>query len=287
MKLGFFSMNTGYSIRPDRLARALEDRGFESFWVGEHSHIPAKFSSPYPGGGELPKAYSNMMDPFVSLMAAAGATSSLKLGTGVCLVLERDLLALAKEVATLDVLSGGRILLGVGVGWNREELANHLPDLAFNRRYGAMRERILALKQLWTEEVVTVMGNHVRLQDVVCLPKPVQRPHPPIIMGCWGEVGKRHTIEYCEGFGPVDASMRPTKEKLAEFRQQAEDAGRDPATIEITIFSFGIPKLARLQAYREQGVGRVVLGTAHQELHEGDNALPFLDRFAPLVTELA
>ena len=235
----------------------------------------AKFSSIYPGGGELPKAYSNMLDPFVSLMAAAGATTSLKLGTGVCLVLERDLLALAKEVATLDVLSGGRVLLGVGVGWNKEELATHQPDLPFNRRYGAMRERITALKSLWSDEVTTFAGQYVNINDVVCLPKPLQKPNPPVIMGAWGEVGRRHAIEYCEGFGPVDASMRPTREKLADFRRQAEDAGRDPASIEITIFSFGIPSQTRLESYRDDGVDRVVLATAHQELHEGDNALAF------------
>ena len=152
MKFGYLSLNDADGVRPDRLARELEDRGFDSVWMPEHSHIPVSRATPYPGGGDLPDGYWHMMDPFVSLTAAAMATTSLTLATGICLVLEHDLLDLACTVATLDVLSGGRVLLGIGVGWNAEELANHRPDLPFRQRYSAMRERVDALRSIWTEE---------------------------------------------------------------------------------------------------------------------------------------
>ena len=151
MDIGVFSFNTSYTIRPDELARNLEQRGYESVWFGEHSHIPVERRSPYPAGGELPEYYWHMLDPFVSLGMAAAVTTKLRLGTGVCLVLERDLVALAKEVATLDLLSGGRVDFGVGVGWNAEELATHRP-IPFRQRYRALREAIAALRACWTQE---------------------------------------------------------------------------------------------------------------------------------------
>jgi probable F420-dependent oxidoreductase len=150
MKLGVFSYNTEYGIRPDDLARALEERGFESFWVGEHTHIPAERRSPYPGGGDLPRPYYHMADPFVSLTAAAMVTRDLKVGTAVTLITERDPITLAKEVATLDRLSNGRLVLGVGVGWNAEEMENH--GTPFKARWKVLRERIEAMKKIWTEE---------------------------------------------------------------------------------------------------------------------------------------
>ena len=144
MDIGYLGLNDAGGIRPDHLAAELEDRGYESLWMPEHSHIPTSRKTPYPGGGDLPEGYWRMMDPLVSLAVAAGATSSLRLCTGICLVLEHDLLDLACATATLDVLSGGRLQLGIGVGWNEEELANHRPDVPFRHRYRAMRERVAA-----------------------------------------------------------------------------------------------------------------------------------------------
>ena len=181
MHLGVFSFNTDYGIRADDLARALEERGYESLFVGEHTHIPTSRRSPYPGGGELPRPYYHMSDPYVSLMAAAAATRTLKVGTGVCLVVERDPITLAKEVATLDMLSNGRFIFGIGAGWNAEEMANH--GTPFKRRWTVLRERVEAMKTIWANEEAEYHGEFVDFDSMVSFPKPTQKPHPPIIMG--------------------------------------------------------------------------------------------------------
>jgi len=181
MHLGVFSYNVEYGARPDELARAAEERGFESFWVGEHTHIPAARQTPYPGGGPLPKPYYHMADPFVSLMAAAAATRTIKLGTGICLVVEHDPIVLAKSVATLDWLSNGRVLFGIGGGWNREEMEHH--GTPFARRWQVLRERVLAMKALWTQEEASFHGEFVNFDRAISFPKPVQTPHPPILFG--------------------------------------------------------------------------------------------------------
>jgi probable F420-dependent oxidoreductase len=287
MDVGFFTLNTDQSIAIDRLARELESRGFESLWVGEHSHFPVREETPYPGGGERPDSYNRMSDPFVSLMAAGAVTENLKLGTGVCLILERDLIATAKTTATLDRLTGGRLIMGVGCGWNVEELRNHQPDLPFNRRYGAMRDRVHALRALWTEDEASYHGEHVDFDPVLCFPKPLQSPHPPVLLGHWGPVGMKHVIEYADEWGPVDSFFEDPVRQVAEFRQQCEDAGRDPHSIDITIFAAAQPPMGRLASYREAGAKRVVLGTGHPAMHFEEKALAFLDRYADAVTELA
>ncbi|MFT7600575.1 MAG: putative F420-dependent oxidoreductase [Acidimicrobiales bacterium] len=287
MELGFFTMNTDHSIPIDRLARELEARGYESLWVGEHSHIPVRQETPYPGGGELPVPYTRMADPFVSLMAAGAATTNLRLGTGVCLILERDLIATAKTAATLDRLTAGRLVMGVGCGWNVEELRNHQPDLPFKRRYGAMRERVAALRKLWTDDEASFHGEHVSFEPVQCFPKPMQLPHPPVMLGNWGPVGIKHVIEYADEWGPVDSFFEDPVAQVQEFRQQCEDAGRDPASVPITIFSTGQPSMERLASYREAGAVRVVLGTGHPGLHREDKAIPFIDHYVDAIAELA
>ena len=181
MKFGAMMFSTDYSIRPDDLARLLENRGFESMWVPEHTHIPASRSSAFPGGGDLPRDYWHTLDPFTALTAAAGATTNLKLGTGICLMIERDPITTAKEVASLDMLSNGRFIFGIGGGWNAEEMANHGTN--FRRRWRVLRENILAMKALWTEEEAEFHGDFVNFDPVWAYPKPVQKPHPPIIMG--------------------------------------------------------------------------------------------------------
>jgi probable F420-dependent oxidoreductase len=181
MHLGIFSYNVDCGARPDELARACEERGFESFWVGEHTHIPASRLTPYPGGDPLPRPYYHMADPFVSLMAAAATTTTIKLGTGVCLVVEHDPIVLAKTVATLDWLSHGRVLLGIGGGWNREEMEHH--GTPFRRRWQVLRERVEAMKAIWTQEEASYAGECITFERIISYPKPVQQPHPPILFG--------------------------------------------------------------------------------------------------------
>ena len=169
MKLGAMMFSTDYSIRPDDLARLLEDRGFESMWVPEHTHIPASRQSPWPGGGDLPRDYWHTYDPFMALTAAAGATTNLKLGTGICLMIERDPITTAKEVASLDMLSNGRFIFGIGGGWNAEEMANHGTN--FRRRWRVLRENILAMKALWTQEEAEFHGDLRKFRSGVGLPQ--------------------------------------------------------------------------------------------------------------------
>lgn len=256
MHLGALIFPTDRTIRPDTLATALERQGYESFWVAEHTHIPLSRRTPYPGGGDLPEMYWRTMDPFVSLTAAALATSTLKVGTGICLVNQHHPINVAKQTASIDQLSGGRFLFGVGVGWNEDEMEHHGVDPSTRRR--SARERILATKVLWTEEEAAFGGEYVSFSPSASYPKPVQRPHPPIIMGgAGGPVTFRHVVEYCDGWMPIHGRGDPLV-KLPLLRQMAEEAGRDPDSIEIGIY--GCPVRAEaVERYRDRGVDRVVL----------------------------
>lgn len=285
MLLGFSTMNTPDDLRPDRLAVELEARGYDSLWVGEHSHIPASRLTPYPSGGELPGQYARMMDPFVSLTLAASATSGLLLGTGVCLPLEHDLFQLAKKVATLDLLSGGRVLFGVGVGWNEEELANHRPAVPWNRRYGALEECVAALRTLWTDADAEFHGEHLDFDPVWSYPKPAQRPHPPILVGSAGRVGTAQTVKWGDGWMPMDVALGNVAKKIGLFREAAAEAGRDD--IAITIVAFGDPTPNTLYAYRELDVKRVVLGAARTGWADPATTMPFVERYTPHIAELA
>ncbi len=255
MHFGALIFPTDRTIRPDVLAPALEHRGYESFWVAEHTHIPQSRRTPYPGGGDLPGMYWRTMDPFVALTAAALATSTLKVGTGIALVNQHHPINAAKQAASIDLLSGGRFLYGVGVGWNEDEMEHHGIDPS--KRRTIARERILATKALWTEEAASFDGDYVRFSSSVSFPKPVQSPHPPVIMGGGGgPITFRHVVEYCDGWMPIHGRTDPL-EKLPLLRQMAEEAGRDPASIEIGIY--GCPMQADVvDAYRVAGVDRVV-----------------------------
>ncbi len=282
MKLGIFSYNTEYGTRPDELAKAAEERGFESFWVGEHTHIPASRDTPYPGGDPLPKPYYHMADPFVSLMAAAGATSTIRVGTAVCLVIERDPIVLAKEAATLDYLSNGRLLLGIGGGWNREEMANHGTDFA--RRWQVLRERVEAMKAIWTEEEASYEGEFVSFARIVSFPKPVQQPHPPIIYGGATPLGLKRTVRYCDGWMPIDVLLADFPAAIAELDRQAEEAGRDPASIPVSVFAFnGANEEALRRLAENPRIERAVLVAPRYT----EKALPFLDAFGALIPALA
>lgn len=280
MNFGAMMFSTDYSIRPDDAAKLLEDRGFESFWVPEHSHIPAERTSPWPGGGELPKEYWHTYDPFVALAAAAGATTNLKLGTGICLVTERDPIMTAKEVASLDRLSNGRFIFGVGGGWNAEEMANH--GTRFRSRWRLLRERILAMKEIWTQDEAEYHGEFVNFGKMWAYPKPMQRPHPPILMGGDGPTTFDRIVEFCDGWMPI--SGRPSQgsslsEKIAILRRQAAAAGRDPASINVT--SFGSrPDPDVISRMETAGVDRIIFGLPSADRN---TVIPIIDECAKLI----
>src|SRR5919202_208167 len=215
MDFGVTMFPTEYSISIVELARAVEDLGFESLWVPEHTHIPSDRRSPWPGGPELPREYSHALDPFLALTAAASVTSRLRLGTGVCLVVERDPITLAKEVATIDHLSGGRFLFGIGGGWNLEEMANHGTDPT--RRWPLLRERVLAMKEIWTHDEAEFHGAFVDFQRLWQWPKPIQAPHPPIIVGGNGPHTLKRVVDYGDAWGPIVGRGPDIAERLPEL----------------------------------------------------------------------
>ncbi len=281
MKLGVFSFNTDYGIRADDLAIALEERGFESLWVGEHTHIPAERRSPYPGGGDLPRPYYHMADPLVTLTAAACVTVELKVGTGICLVVERDPITLAKEIATLDMISDGRFLFGIGGGWNAEEMENH--GLPFNRRWDVLRERIEAMKAIWTQEEASYDGEFVKFDRIISHPKPVQKPHPPVIMGSATAKGRRRVVDYCDGWIPIDVLLEDLPDAIKDLHAKAEAAGRDPKSVAVSVFAFNVADPEVLYRYRDLDAERVVIVAPRRT----EDVMPFLDRFAELVPKVA
>ncbi|MBV8452293.1 MAG: LLM class F420-dependent oxidoreductase, partial [Deltaproteobacteria bacterium] len=231
MKYGLSFFPTDFTIRFDELARAAEGHGFESLLVAEHTHIPAsRLSIPSTGIRDLSPQYSHTLDPFVALATAAAVTTTLKLGTGVCLVIERDPIITAKEVASLDWLSNGRFIFGVGAGWNQEEMANHGTEFKSRRRL--MRERIEAMKAIWMQDEPSYHGKFVNFDPIWCYPKPVQKPWPPIIMGGQAPAAMRAAIAWCDGWMPTvrgDAFFP----KLSEFRELLAQSNRDPKTLSI------------------------------------------------------
>ena len=288
MRLGFTSMNTPEEVPPGVLARALEERGFDSFWIGEHTHIPVSRATPYPAGGELPGQYTRMMDPYVALMAAAAATSSLGLGLGVALPLQHHLLALAKSVATLDRLSGGRVLFGVGVGWNREELANHT-DIAWSRRYRALEECVQALRCLWTDEESEFHGEYFDFDALWSLPKPIQSPIP-VYCGMAGRLGTQHAVRWADAWMPMDVALGSLdkgqiERKVSLFRQAAADAGR--GEVPVTLTAFGDPSLETLERYSELGVDRTIIGGSRSGWDDPSTTMPFIDKYAECISGLA
>src|SRR5207302_4442049 len=232
MDFGASMFMTDYSIPAADLGLALEERGFESLWNPEHSHIPLSRKTPFPGGGDLPKMYYDAMDPFITLTAAAAATKKLKVGTGVCLVIQRDTIQTAKLVASIDQVSGGRFLFGIGGGWNQEEIENH--GTAFSSRMQKMREQIEAMKALWTQETPEYHGEIVKFDTIQTWPKPVQKPHPPVILGGAFPWAARRAVRYGDGWYPNAASGKP-EEYMPAFRKMAQEAGRDPASLPVTI----------------------------------------------------
>ena len=257
MRFGVFMFPMDTAIRPDDLAREVEKRGFESLWFPEHSHIPVSRETPWggvEGAPPLPEQYWRSHDVFVALAYAAAVTSTLRLGTGVALVAQRDPIWTAKEVASLDALSGGRFLFGIGYGWNKEEMAQHGVD--FPKRRSLLREKMLMMKALWTEDEATFEGEMISLEPSWAWPKPAQQPHPPIIMGA--AAGPRtiaDLVEFCDGWMPLATRMDISGE-VSRVRAAVAAAGRDPATFEITAYGGRIEDVEKLAA---AGVDRVVI----------------------------
>src|SRR5215469_16431761 len=257
MRIGLYYFPTDYGIDVRELARAAEERGFESLLLPEHTHIPTSRRTPYPGGGELPKAYSHTHDPFVALAFAAAATTRILLATGVCLVPQRDTIVTAKCVASLDRLSNGRFLFGIGGGWNVDEMGNH--GVRYETRFKLMRERILAMKALWTQEEAAFHGSMVSFDPVWLYPKPTQRPHPPILLGGSSDYTVKRVVEFGDGWMPIAFRGFDPPRAVARLRQAASNAQRDYSTLSITAFGAPADKAALAQ-YREAGIHRAVLG---------------------------
>jgi probable F420-dependent oxidoreductase len=283
MKVGAAMFFTDTSMTPADLAMALEERGFDSLWAPEHSHIPVNRTAAYPGGGDLPKMYYEVMDPFVTLTAAAAATKALRVGTGICLVVQRDPIQTAKAVASLDQVSGGRFLFGVGNGWNREEIENH--GTAFATRHKLARERIEAMRAIWTQAEAEYHGEFVDFDPIMAWPKPVQRPHPPIIVGGAFPWGARRAVRYGNGWMPhrMRKHYADVAALVPQFRALLAEAGRGEEDCPVTIWGVREDRDALL-ADRDLGVERVILSL---DAAERDTILPELDRWAKLIAAVA
>ena len=277
MDIGVYYFPVDYGIDIGELARALEERGFASLYLPEHTHIPASRRTPFFGGGELPRRYSHTHDPFVALSFAAAATKKLEIGTGICLVPERDPIVTAKAVASLDRFSGGRFVFGIGGGWNVEEMENH--GARYETRFKLMRERVLAMKALWTEEEAAFHGEMVDFDPVWSYPKPAQKPHPPILLGGESDHTLRRVVEFCDGWFPRPVAGFAAADAKARLAHMAEKMGRDPASLSIAVFR-APPDRRILDEYRVAGIERALLEVP--DLERGE-ILRLLDERAALL----
>jgi probable F420-dependent oxidoreductase len=279
MEIGAAIFFTDYSMAPTELAMALEQRGFDSLWVAEHSHIPVTRRFGLPGNMELSKQYYDVMDPFVTLSAAAAVTTRLKLGTGVCLVIQRDTIQTAKLVASLDHVSHGRFLFGIGCGWNAEEMEDH--GTVYETRTLKMREQIEAMKEIWSKDKPEYHGQIVDFPPMMTWPKPAQKPHPPIIVGGAFRLAARRAIRYGDGLIPAAASAGSggPEEFMPRLREMAKEAGRDPQSLSVTLG--GAPEDPDLlKRNRDLGINRM---TVRLPPAKADEILPLLDRWAKLI----
>ena len=277
MKIGVYIFATEYTIRIDELAREAEQRGFESLFVPEHTHIPASRRSPWPGGPELPREYWHTLDPFVALAVAAAATSTIRLGTGICLLTERDPIVNAKEAASLDLLSGGRFELAIGAGWNAEEMENH--GTAFATRFRVMSERARAMKVIWAEEEPEFHGEFVDFDPIWSYPKPVQRPNPPILVGGETDHTLRRVVDWADGWFPRGRGGFDPAEGMARLKAIADEAGRPMDTLHVSLFG-APPNREALDRAAEAGVTRAILALPS---NDRDDVMRRLDRHAELL----
>jgi probable F420-dependent oxidoreductase len=280
VKFGLVMFPTDYAIRPAELGRLAEDHGFESLLLPEHTHIPVSRRTPYPGGGELPREYSHTYDPFVALATIAEATERLLIGTGICLVVERDPIVTAKAVASIDRLSDGRFLFGVGAGWNREEMENHGTDP--RRRFSLMRERIEAMKALWVDDEAEYHGEHVDFEPAWSWPKPAQEPRPPVLVGGNGQKVLERVVAYGDEWMPNVGreGLDDLERRVGELQERAREAGRG----EIPISGFGAPRDPEtVERLREIGFHRLLWYVPPEPREE---VAKRVERYAERVREL-
>jgi probable F420-dependent oxidoreductase len=280
MQFGVTMFPADYAMNVVDLGRAVEERGLESLFLPEHTHIPVSRETPWSGGGDLPREYAHTLDPFVALAAIAAVTTRIKLGTGICLVIQRDPILLAKEVASLDHISGGRFLFGVGAGWLREEIANHGTEP--RQRWGVFDERMRAMQAIWSSDEASFHGRHVRFDPIWSWPKPVQQPRPPVLLGGDYTAAIQRVIELADEWMPhPDRGDQPLEERIAGFWQASEAAGR--GRLPVTVYgSRAEPKL--VEEYQAAGVSRCVF---RLPAAAADEVLPALDRAAALAREFS
>jgi probable F420-dependent oxidoreductase len=280
MDFGVSMFMTDYAIGAAELARALEERGFESLWNPEHSHIPLSRKTPFPGGGDVPKMYYDAMDPFVTLSVAAAVTTKLKVGTGVCLVIQRDTIQTAKLVASIDQVSKGRFLFGIGGGWNQDEMEDH--GTVYATRFKRMREQIEAMKKIWTENKPEYHGEIVDFPPMMTWPKPAQKPHPPVIIGGAFPHAARRAVRYGNGWVPIAGRGGSLDDWLPAFKEMLAEAGRSLADVPITMFGVA-PDADLVKRYRDMGVSRVVGGCPPES---ADKTLPLLDKWVGIMRQV-
>jgi probable F420-dependent oxidoreductase len=281
MDIGVIMFPTDKAIQPMELAKACEDRGFESLWFPEHSHIPTSRETPWAGNpdlGPLPEEYWRTHDQFVALAACAAVTKKLRVGTGITLVAQRDPIWLAKEVASLDMISGGRFELGIGYGWNVEEMRNH--GLDYSKRRGILREYVLLMKEIWMNEEASFSGKHISFDKSWAWPKPTQTPHPPILMG--GAAGPKtaaHIAEFCDGWMPI-GGMYDFEGGMQQITAACDKIGRDPASLSLGMFYAMAPEMDDIKALPDKGIGRAILPLPPAPSSE---ILPMLDAYAKFI----
>ncbi len=274
MKFGVAIFPTGDTLGPAELAREVEVRGFESLLFPEHTHIPVSRATPWPGGDDIPREYPRNMDPFVAMAAAATATNTLNVGTGICLVIQRDPIILAKEVASVDYISGGRVLLGIGGGWNVEEMADH--GTSFPSRWKVLRERIEAMKEIWSKDEASYHGEFVNFDPIWSWPKPVQQPHPPILVGGHGARTLERVVRYGDEWMPL-CRTESYADDIKRLGDMAAEAGRDP--IPSSLF-FAPTDPARLEKFQREGFSRFIFYLRPQHV---DKLLPRLDDLSEII----
>jgi len=277
MQFGVHIFPTEHSFQPDELARAVEERGLESLWFSEHTHIPVRFLEAPGRGPSLPEYYWQTYDIFVAMTLAAAATKDIKIATGVSLVIEHDPILLAKETATVDLLSKGRLIFGVGAGWLESEMADH--GVVYRTRFQLLKEQIRAIKEIWTTDESEFHGKLVNFDKMRAFPKPYQRPHPPIIMGGAGERAIEGAAEVCDGWAPWLMEWTKAKEAISELKRQTAANGRDPGLLEISLFEKSMPDKKTIADMEAVGVKRIILTIFGQSREE---ALPTLDLLAKI-----
>jgi probable F420-dependent oxidoreductase len=279
MHHGVVIFQDDFAMRPDDAARAAEERGFESIFFIDHTHIPVRRTTPYPLGGDLPKDYYHNHDLFVAMSFAAAATKKIKIGSGICLVIERDVITTAKEVASLDALSNGRVIFGIGGGWNREEMEDHGTD--FTTRWKRLRESIEAMKAIWRDDEAEYHGDLVRFHKIWSWPKPAQKPHPPILLGGHGPKALDRIVRYCDGWMPLTWVDDNIVAEIRDLHELAKRAGRDPKTISVTVFG-AKPDAKVVGGFAKAGVERVLFTLPNGPANE---VLPALDKLAKIRSE--